>query len=101
MTVHSPGLVYCRSNDLGMDFCWGRFWQFFCDFGGAQKYTLILYLGFCVNKKLELVVFGRCVPWQEQNPCALCALTCVGTVCDTVVSDVRWLVIWVVLAHFH
>ncbi len=43
MTVHSPGLVFCRSNDLGMDFCWGWFCQFFRDFGGAQKYTLILH----------------------------------------------------------
>ncbi len=42
MTVHSPGSVYCRSNDLRMDFCRGWFWQFFRDFGGAQKYTLIV-----------------------------------------------------------
>jgi hypothetical protein len=41
MTVHSPGSVFCRSNDLGMDFCWVQFRQFFRDFGGAQKYTLI------------------------------------------------------------
>ncbi len=45
MSVHSPGLVFCRSNDLGMDFCWGLFWQFFRDFGGAQKYTLISQSG--------------------------------------------------------
>ncbi len=40
MTVHPPGSVFCRCNDLGMDFCWGWSWQFFRDFGGAQKYTL-------------------------------------------------------------
>ncbi len=28
----------------------------------------------------------------------LCALTCVGTVCNTVVSDVRWLVVGCALA---
>ncbi len=51
-----------------------------------------------MNKKPELVVFGRHVPWWEQNPRVLCALTCVGTVSDTVLSDVMWLVVGCFLA---
>jgi hypothetical protein len=43
-------------------------------------------------------LLGRYVPWREQNPRALCALTCIGTVGDTVVSDVRWLVVGCALA---
>ncbi len=50
------------------------------------------------EQKLELVLFGRNIPWREQNPHALCALTCIGNVCDTVVSDVRWLVVGCALA---
>jgi hypothetical protein len=50
------------------------------------------------TKKPELVLFGRYVPWWEQNPCAFCSLTCIGTGRDTVVSDVRWLVVGCTLA---
>ncbi len=41
---------------------------------------------------------GTYVPWREQNPRALCALTCIGSVHNTVVSDVRWLVVGCALA---
>jgi hypothetical protein len=47
---------------------------------------------------MNFVLFGRYVPWREQNSHALCALTCVETVGNTVVSDVRWLVVGCALA---